>query len=143
MSPRRIITLDLADSVRALQGVALLASCPEGDLQDVARWSHVLVFDDAEVIVPEGEHGLGFYIILAGTCRVERDGHVLDRLERGGFFGEIALLRRSPRSASVIAEGATTVLGILRSYFQPMLDRNPRLARAIRSEGERRAAALG
>lgn len=136
--PRRIIALEVDDLAGALARVPLLADCSEADLRDIATRAHVLTYDDGEVIVPEGEEGLGFYVILRGRARVERDGAVLEALDAGDFFGEIALLEDRPRIATVVAEGSVTCLGILRSFFRPLLVRNPRLALRILDEEARR-----
>lgn len=131
---RRIVTLDLADRARILARLSLLEGVAERDLSDIAVHAHVLTFAGGDVIVPEGEEGLGFYVIIAGTARVERGGESIQRLGPGDFFGEIALLQKRPRTASVLAEGSTTCLGILRTHFRPLLARNPRLALRILEE---------
>jgi CRP-like cAMP-binding protein len=56
----------------------------------------------------------------------------------GDFFGEIALLEGTPRTASVVAVGPVVCLGILRGDFRPLLVRQPRIAlRIIEEEGRR------
>jgi CRP-like cAMP-binding protein len=138
MTPRRIISLDVDDLVRALRRIPLLEDTPERELADIAMRAHILAFDDGEVIVPEGEEGLGFYVVMSGRARVVRDGRVVNRLEQGEFFGEIALLENAGRTATVVAEGAATCLGILRTFFRPLLVRNPRLALRILDEEAKR-----
>ena len=141
--PRRIITLEVDDLIGALRRVPLLEACGEQDLRDIAARAHVLTFTDGEIIVPEGEEGLGFYLILAGRVRVEHDDVVVNRLGKDDFFGEIALLEDRPRVANVVADGEATCLGILRSFFRPLLVRNPRLALTILDEEARRLGTVG
>ena len=136
--PRRIIALELDDLARALQRLPLLADCPERELANIASRAHVLAFDDGEVIVPEGEEGLGFYVVLSGSAAAIRDGAVVETITQGGFFGEIALLEARRRTATVVAVGGATCLGILRSFFRPLLVRNPRIALRILDEEARR-----
>ncbi|MBI4730307.1 MAG: cyclic nucleotide-binding domain-containing protein [Acidobacteria bacterium] len=132
------IHLEIEDVVRALDSVPLFSRCDETELRDVARRGHVLGFADGAVIVPEGEEGLGFYVILSGRARVERGGEVVERLGANDFFGEISLLEGAPRIATVLSDGGVVVLGILRSHFRPLLARNPRLALRVLDEQARR-----
>jgi CRP/FNR family cyclic AMP-dependent transcriptional regulator len=63
---------------------------------------------------------------------------MINHLQAGDFFGEIALLEGTPRTASVMARGDVVCLGILRGDFRPLLMRQPRLAlRILEEEGRR------
>jgi CRP-like cAMP-binding protein len=136
---RRIIALESDDRALALSRVPILSSLPSSELDEIASRSHVLAFSDGDVIVPEGEEGLGFYLILNGRCRVVRDGVQIAELHTGDFFGEISLLEGTPRNATVIADGETTCAGMLRQTFKGLLVRNPRLALRILDEEARRS----
>lgn len=135
---RRVLMLDVEDKVRALDRVALFADCSESDRRDIAEVAHLLSFEDGEIILPQGEEGLGFYLLLSGTARVLRDGVEVAIMNAGDFFGEVALLEGRPRTADVVSIGRTVCLGILRSDFKLLLVRQPRLAmRVIEEEGKR------
>ncbi|MGH2727647.1 MAG: cyclic nucleotide-binding domain-containing protein, partial [Actinomycetota bacterium] len=105
MAERRLIRLDPNDTARALAQVPLFAGCSDGDLRDIAALAHLLSFEEGAVIVPEGEEGLGFYLLLSGEAVVLQDGVEVNRIGSGQFFGEIALLEGTPRTASVVATG--------------------------------------
>ncbi|MGH2784455.1 MAG: cyclic nucleotide-binding domain-containing protein [Actinomycetota bacterium] len=138
MAERRLIRLDPNDTARALAKVPLFTGCSEADLCDIAGLAHMLTFEDGAVIVPEGEEGLGFYLILSGDAAVVQAGAEINRIGSGQFFGEIALLEGTPRTASVVARSRTVCLGILRSDFRPLLVRQPRIAlRILEEEGRR------
>lgn len=138
MAERRLIRLDPNDTARALAKVPLFAGCSDPDLRDIAGLAHLLSFEDGTTIVPEGEEGLGFYLILSGEASVVQGGREINRVNAGQFFGEIALLEGTPRTASVVAVGTTVCLGILRSDFRPLLVRQPRIAlRILEEEGRR------
>ena len=62
--------------------------------------------DAGQLVVTQGDRGDRFYVIEHGTARVVRDGAVSRELVEGDFFGEIALLRDVPRTASVVATAA-------------------------------------
>lgn len=143
MTTRRIIALDAGDVSRALSQLPLLEGCSPRELERISSRAHVLSFAGGEVIVPEGEEGLGFYLILSGFVRVVRGAETIRRLGKGEFFGEVALLQGRTRTASVIADGPVTCLGILRSFFKPLLVRNPRIALRILEEEARRAGESG
>ena len=138
MTVRKLIKLDPDDTARALARVPLFAGCSEEDVREIAGLAHLLRFGDGAVIVPEGEEGLGFYLLMSGEARVVQAGREVNRLSAGDFFGEIALLEGTPRTASVVAIGAVVCLGILRGDFRPLLVRQPRIAlRIIEEEGRR------
>lgn len=138
MTERRLIRLDPQDTARALARVPLFAGCSDEEMREIAELAHLVRFDGGSVIVPEGEEGLGFYLLLAGEALVSQNGVEINRLEPGQFFGEIALLEGTPRTASVTAIGQVVCLGILRSDFRPLLVRQPRIAlRILEEEGRR------
>jgi CRP-like cAMP-binding protein len=138
MTVRKLLRLDPDDTARALSKVPLFAGCSDDDIRDIAEIAHLLSFEDGAVIVPEGEEGQGFYLIMSGEASVVQGGREINRLAAGDFFGEIALLEGTPRTASVVAVGSSVCLGILRSDFRPLLVRQPRIAlRIIEEEGRR------
>jgi CRP/FNR family cyclic AMP-dependent transcriptional regulator len=125
------ISLGLAERARALTQMPVLEGCPPSEVEQIAARAHVMLFDGGEVIVPEGEEGLGFYFITEGHVRVLRNGDEIATLGAGDFFGEVSLLEGTVRNATVVADGPATCIGILRSFFRPLLARNPRLALRI------------
>ena len=138
MTVRRLIKLDPDDTARALARVPLFVGCSEDEVREIAGLAHLLRFEDGAVIVPEGEEGLGFYLLMQGGARVDRGGREVNRIGAGDFFGEIALLDGTLRTASVVADGPVICLGILRADFKPLLMRQPRLALRILEEAGRR-----
>lgn len=138
MTARKLIRLDPEDTARALARVPLFAGCSGEDVRDIAEIAHLLRFEDGAVIVPEGEEGQGFYLIMSGEASVRQGDMEINRMAAGDFFGEIALLEGTPRTASVVAVGTVVCLGILRADFRPLLVRQPRIAlRIIEEEGRR------
>lgn len=131
MNDRKLIRLGTDERVRALAHIPLFAGCDEEQLRAIAECAHIVSFDEGQTIVTEGEEGLGFYLILSGAARVVRRGEVVAELAAADFFGEVALIERRPRNASVIAAEHTICVGILRSDFRPLLVRRPRIAMRI------------
>lgn len=125
------VSLGLAERTRALAQMPVLEGCPPAEVEQIAARAHVMLFESGEIIVPEGEEGLGFYFITDGRVRVLRMGREIASLGTGDFFGEVSLLEGTVRNATVVADGSATCIGILRSFFRPLLARNPRLALRI------------
>lgn len=138
MGERKLIRLDAEDRARALSKIPLFTGCDDFQLRSIAEVSHLIAFDDGQVIVPEGEKGQGFYLVLTGGAKVQRDSSDVAALGIGDFFGEVSLIEGTPRTATVVADGHTVCLGILRSDFRALLVRQPRIAmRIIEAEGRR------
>ncbi|HVL91563.1 MAG TPA: cyclic nucleotide-binding domain-containing protein, partial [Actinomycetota bacterium] len=138
MHERKSLQLSLEDKMRALENLPLLANVSAKERRELAEKAHVLSFAGGDVIVMEGEAGLGFYLILSGAVNVRRGGEIINRVEAGGFFGEVSLIEGVPRTADVLADGPTVCLGLLRSDFKRLLVREPRVAMTILEEEGRR-----
>jgi signal transduction histidine kinase len=98
-----------------------------------ARELHVAAGDR---ICEEGEAGDAFYLILAGRVQVSKflelgASRLLNELQPGQFFGELALIEDAPRIASVHALEETTLLAITRDDFQNLLADSPAMAVSI------------
>ena len=87
------------------EGFCRLEACPSGDLA-------VRTYEDGERIIQQGEAGDSFYILAAGRAEAVTDGHRLREMGPGDSFGEIALIRDVPRTASVIAVGPVEALAL-------------------------------
>jgi CRP-like cAMP-binding protein len=96
--------------VRMLQAVPMFSSLSKSHLRTLADEGSVESFPADKVIVKEGGTGSAFYIVLKGKVQAKRGTKVLDELERGQFFGEIAVLDGRPRLADVIAKDTTECL---------------------------------
>jgi CRP/FNR family transcriptional regulator, cyclic AMP receptor protein len=115
----------------------LLAGCllfkgiePDG-LAALAELASAIDFPAGHVIARQGEIGTGFFVIVAGGVRVVRDGTVVARLGPGEFFGELSVLDRMPRNATVAAEGPTSCLALASWDFEKVLLDQPALTLAI------------
>jgi putative peptide zinc metalloprotease protein len=76
---------------------------------------------EGEVIIRQGESGERFYVVRTGAVEVDRDARVLAQLGPGDAFGEIALLLDVPRTATVTATEATTLLALEARDFRDLL----------------------
>ena len=116
---------------------ALLAGCPlfrginaEG-IAHLASVATPVDFPAGHVIARQGEIGTGFCVVVDGLVRVIRDGEVVARLGPGEFFGELSVLDRMPRNATVSAEAATRCLALASWDFDRILLEQPALTLTI------------
>ncbi len=82
-------------------------------------------------LVEEGTIGREFFFIVEGTAVVRRNGRKIATLGSGRYFGELALLDRKPRSASVVAETDMTLLVLEQRAFNGLLDAMPALSHKL------------
>jgi CRP/FNR family cyclic AMP-dependent transcriptional regulator len=116
------------ERIEILRRVPLFDGLSEKELAAVAAAAKERRFDTGDIIVGEGEGGVGFFVIADGTARVETHGERRGTLGAGASFGEVALLDEGRRTASVIAESPVRVLGIAGWQFTPLLEQYPALA---------------
>lgn len=100
-----------------LRGVPMLAPLPMTILEQVAGDLAVRTYRDGEPIIQQGEVGDRFYILTAGRAEVVQDGHRRREMGPGESFGEIALIRDVPRTASVVAVGPVEAFALDCSAF--------------------------
>jgi serine/threonine protein phosphatase PrpC len=119
---------ELANKVAVLKGMPLFRHLSYKEVIRVLNVTTVLEFDAGEDIIHEQEPGEELFVILNGRVRLHRDGAFITELARGAHFGEMALVDRSPRSASATAEDRTRVLCLRRSDFYDILRKEAPLA---------------
>lgn len=69
-------------------------------------------------LITQGEPGDRFYVIDSGRAEIIRDGAVIDSVSKGMYFGEVALLRDVPRTATVVASTPMRVFALDREGFE-------------------------
>jgi predicted MFS family arabinose efflux permease len=117
---QRIDRVTLApEGVAAVRGVPMLSVLPEHTVERLARRSVVVVVAPGECAVRQGEVGDRFYIVEQGTAEVLIDRDVVGSVGSGDSFGEIALLRDVPRTATVRATSELRLRAIERGDFLP------------------------
>ncbi len=114
-----------------LAQVKMFSSLNKKELGLVAKASDVITVPEGTEIVQEGQMGHEFYLILNGTAAVRRNGRKIASLAAGDYFGEMALLDRGPRSATVVADGHCELLVIGQREFMSVLDQVPVVAHKL------------
>ena len=103
--------------LRILTAVPIFTPLPGSSLEHLAGRLVPLRIEPDSVVVREGDEGDRFYIVAEGRLQVSEDGQPLAELEEGDYFGEIALLRDLPRTATVTARTPTVLYALDREDF--------------------------
>jgi CRP-like cAMP-binding protein len=114
-----------------LQQVPLFAACSRKDLQLVARRAEDVRVPAGKALVNEGETGHEFFVILEGTARVSRQGRKVATIGPGAAFGELALLEKAPRNATVTADSDMELVVLGQREFAGLIDEVPGFARKL------------
>ena len=114
-----------------LGAVPLFARCTKRDLRAVARHTEEITYDAGEQVVIEGAIADAFFLILDGEASVNLHGADVATLGPGDYFGEIALLDPSPRSASVDAATELHVAALNARMFRVLLRDVPEISSAM------------
>ncbi|RME22172.1 MAG: cyclic nucleotide-binding domain-containing protein [Deltaproteobacteria bacterium] len=112
------------------------------DLDSVFEGSTIARFEAGEVIIREGDDSRELYIMQEGQAKVIMDTPkgklLLDRLSRGSFFGEVALMTGKPRTATVVAETDVTAIVIGHRTMEGILAKYPKVRKMINAVVEAR-----
>jgi signal transduction histidine kinase len=116
---------------------------PESEAEEMISAGKVREYPPDSVLCHEGAIESTFYIILDGEVQVTKfindaEARFLKYLEPGDFFGEMALIQNSPRSATVITKVPTTVLEINKEAFTDLFKRSTSVSLALAREVSRR-----
>jgi CRP/FNR family cyclic AMP-dependent transcriptional regulator len=130
-------TLTDMERVLFLRKVSLFAELPPRDLARIAAVAAERTFTDGETIAGQGESGDEMHIVVSGRVRVLRaaapggDEAELAVRTEGDVVGEMALITREPRMASLVADGEARTLEVGRREFEGVLRERPDTAIAL------------
>lgn len=110
-----------------LRGVPLFARCSKRELQQVATLADELQVPAGRTLTCEGKTGYQFVVLVEGAAEVRRKGRKLNALGAGDFLGEIALVRGTPRTATVTTTEPSRVLVLSAPDFRRLLRSQPAL----------------
>jgi CRP-like cAMP-binding protein len=101
------------------------------DLARVLGSDAHLSYETGATIVREGQVGVLMYIVLKGKVAIHVGGNVVETVGPGGLFGEMALVDRTPRLASAVAESNCKLLAINRNAFLNLVKHSRRFAASL------------
>ena len=119
---------DLTNKVEVLESLTLFRNLSYKEIIRILNRTEVRNFAPGERIIEEGAPGEELFVILGGKVRLHKGNAFITHLERGAHLGEMALVDRSPRSASATAEEQTKMLLLRRREFYEVLRKEPALA---------------
>jgi CRP/FNR family transcriptional regulator, cyclic AMP receptor protein len=121
-----------------LKRVPLFAQCSKQELAAVASVADEIDLRQGKELTTQGRPGREFLVLVEGEAVVRKNGRKLRTLSDGDFFGEIALVTKRPRTATVVATTPVRVLVITDRSFQSLLERSPGIqAKVLQALAER------
>lgn len=122
---------DYSHLARAFRKVEFFAPLTVGQIEMILPYILLLRYDAGETVFRQGEAGDAFYIVHRGRVRVSRKtgffsfSRRVAELGGGEFFGEMALLSKDPRSATVVCLEETRLFALTSADFGFVLKKNP------------------
>jgi CRP-like cAMP-binding protein len=117
--------------VELLKKVPLFSKLNKQGLQDVAHIADEIDLPAGKEMATEGDRGREFFVLLKGTADVTKNGQSINTMSEGDFFGEIALVSKMPRTATVTATTDVDVLVITERDFDALLKKSPEIGKQI------------
>ena len=114
--------------IQLLRHVPLFSGCTKTELRELALTADEVDLRKGAILTREGRPGHEFVVIVDGTARVTRAGRTLADLGPGDWVGEIALLTKSVRTATVTATSPVRALVITDRAFRRVVDAMPSIA---------------
>jgi CRP-like cAMP-binding protein len=113
--------------IEAIKRVPLFAPCSKRELAAIAAIADELDVREGKELIREGDRGSEFFVLLDGTVEVRKGGRKLRTMGPGESFGEIALIAKTPRTATVVAKTPLRVLVITDRAFKSLLEQMPQI----------------
>ena len=113
--------------VDLIRKVPLFSRLSKSELKDLAMLADEIDLRDGKEMTRQGAAGREFFVLLEGTADVRKNGRKINSLGPGDFFGEIALVSREPRTATVTATSPVRTLVITDRSFRRLLDESPQV----------------
>lgn len=119
--------------VELLADLPLFDGMARRDLRRVAALGDVVETPAGRALTTQDDFGVEFFVIIGGTAVVEADGREIATLGPGDFFGELALVDRGRRTATVTANTPMRLLVLHTKAFASLLSEHPRAGARILS----------
>jgi CRP-like cAMP-binding protein len=109
----------------------MFSACSGAQLRTIRKAIEEVEVPADRVLCEEGTLGREFFFIVSGTASVRRKGRKVATLQAGRYFGELSLLDRKPRSATIVSETPMTLLVLEQRRFNGLLDDMPTLSHKL------------
>jgi CRP-like cAMP-binding protein len=114
--------------VELLERVPIFQGLDHRDLERIAGSMKQRTFHAGDTVTAEGTGGVGFFVIESGEAKVTIGGRDRRTLGPGDYFGEVALLTDSPRTATITAETDLRCYGMTSWDFKPLVETHSSIA---------------
>jgi CRP/FNR family transcriptional regulator, cyclic AMP receptor protein len=114
--------------VDLLQRVPIFSDLDRKELGRIAASMKERTFGAGDTVTSEGQTGVGFFVIESGQAKVTVGGEDRRRLGPGDYFGEVALLNESARTATITAESDLKCYGLTSWEFRPLVETHSSIA---------------
>jgi|SRR5436190_23811102 len=131
------------NKVDLIKTVPLFSKLSTKGLREVAGVADEMDLPEGKTLTTEGERGREFFVLLEGSADVRQKGARISTIGKGDFFGEIALVTKLPRTATVTTTSPVRALVITDRDFSALLKRSPEIGQGVlEALGERLAPEL-
>jgi len=114
-----------------LKRIPIFADVPDEDLSVITTFATTEEVPDGKTIVREGDYANAFMAIEEGSARVTRDGQEVGQLGQGDIFGEIGVIEKERRTATVEATSRVRLIKIEHWELQRMKKKLPEVYEKI------------
>ena len=111
-----------------LKRVPIFSDLDRKELERIASSMKQRIFSAGDTVTAEGQTGVGFFVIEDGEATVTIGGEERRRLGPGDYFGEVALLNESPRTATITADTELRCYGLTSWEFRPLVETHGSIA---------------
>ena len=115
-------------AVNLLERVPIFQDLDHRELERIASSMKERTFRAGDTVTSEGAGGIGFFVIEEGEAKVSVGGRERRRLGPGDYFGEVALLTDSPRTATIVADTDLRCYGMTSWDFKPLVETHGSIA---------------
>lgn len=135
--------LGKSKKLELIKRVPLFSKLSRKGLEAVASVADEMDLPEGKTLTTEGERGREFFVLLDGSADVHQGGKKISTLGEGDFLGEIALVTKLPRTATVTTTSPVRALVITERDFSTLLRRSPEIGQGVlEALGERLAPHL-
>jgi CRP-like cAMP-binding protein len=126
-----VVHLGHNSKIDLIKRVPLFSSASKSELAEIASIADEIDLPAGKVLIKEGDSGREFIVLIEGTADVERGGEKVATIGPGDFVGEIALIAKTPRNATITTTSPVRALVITDRAFRRLLEHSPEIAVVI------------
>ena len=107
--------------IKILRAITPLKQIRDEDIRGLLKSSKMIKYEPNEVIISEGDYSSWIYFLIKGEAGIRKEGEIINTLTQcGDIFGEMGIIDKSPRSATIVAITNTVCLAIDTSYAEKL-----------------------